>query len=598
MAHDPTHPVPERIASSPGANGPPRAPAPTPTRLAPASRSKPAAAEVQDSTREVVECIVFVVVLVLLLKTFVAEAFVIPTGSMATTLMGYQKDVTCPKCGFEFPVNCSEEGEHRSPETVGCICPNCRYSIELGTLSAQPRCESGDRVLVAKPFYETGLINPARLDVVVFKYPRAPQENYTPLNYIKRLIGLPGETIGIRYGKLNVWTPERGSPQHDDHQSPEVNRWQLPYMHADESVGELLRKESPFEIVRKPPEQVLAMRRIVYDNDHQASDLAGKAPPRWAPQGDRGWSADGKSAFHHEPGSANRTDWLRYRHILRHGPNPQLITDCLGYNWRWTSSMGRRSDFSADSEEFPQNWVGDLMLEGDVTINGSEGQLVLELSKGVDRFRARWDLASGDGTCTLTRLTGSKETVIDRQPTGLRAGGTHQLRFANVDERLLVWVDGRLPFGNGAPYEPAVQLGPTLNDLEPASLAVVGAADVRINHLRLWRDTYYTVVIEPQPSDVSQALPPDDLGANERSRWFEDRRKLASGEGWGDPAAWEPLRHLPGKTLYVQPGHYLCLGDNSPHSSDGRSWGLVPDRLLLGRALVVYYPVSRVGRIR
>src|SRR5580658_575955 len=61
--------------------------------------------EMKDGIREAVETVVFVVVLVLLLKSFVAEAFVIPTGSMATTLWGNQKEVTCPKCGFKFPVN-------------------------------------------------------------------------------------------------------------------------------------------------------------------------------------------------------------------------------------------------------------------------------------------------------------------------------------------------------------------------------------------------------------------------------------------------------------------------------------------------------------
>jgi signal peptidase I len=77
---------------------------------------------------------------------------------------------------------------------------------------------------------------------------------------------------------------------------------------------------------------------------------------------------------------------------------------------------------------------------------------------------------------------------------------------------------------------------------------------------------------------------------------------------WSNPP-WQALNKLPARTLYVQPKHYLCLGDNSPHSSDGRSWGLVPERLLLGRALLVYYPfwapfwpfdapVNRVGPIR
>src|SRR5262249_4892143 len=83
-----------------------------------------------DSAREIIETVVFVVVLVLLLKSFTAEAFVIPTGSMAETLWGYQKVVRCPQCHVEFPVNCSSESdpsEGALPEVVtGCTCPNCR----------------------------------------------------------------------------------------------------------------------------------------------------------------------------------------------------------------------------------------------------------------------------------------------------------------------------------------------------------------------------------------------------------------------------------------------------------------------------------------
>src|SRR5271154_4277978 len=93
-------------------------------------RAEPKASD--TGYRELVETVV--VVLVLLLKTFTAEAFVIPTGSMATTLWGYQKYVDCPKCRFHFPVNCSDEAEAKSGHSfpvIGCTCPNCRYTINF-----------------------------------------------------------------------------------------------------------------------------------------------------------------------------------------------------------------------------------------------------------------------------------------------------------------------------------------------------------------------------------------------------------------------------------------------------------------------------------
>lgn len=53
----------------------------------------------------------------------------------------------------------------------------------------------------------------------------------------------------------------------------------------------------------------------------------------------------------------------------------------------------------------------------------------------------------------------------------------------------------------------------------------------------------------------------------------------------------------PVDTFYVQPGHYLVLGDNSGQSSDSRKWGLVPDRLMLGKAIFVFFPLNRIGFI-
>src|SRR5581483_9664512 len=134
----------------------PPAPGPTPPggpstdiTLNPANRpmSRPSSAgtpakpeEPKDNFREVVETIVFVVVLVLLLKTFLAEAFVIPTGSMATTLLGYHYQVTCEKCGYRFLVNAHGEAEPDGQQprlVISATCPNCRFKNDLRTRHGQ-----------------------------------------------------------------------------------------------------------------------------------------------------------------------------------------------------------------------------------------------------------------------------------------------------------------------------------------------------------------------------------------------------------------------------------------------------------------------------
>src|SRR5438105_2434704 len=111
--------------------------APAAATLTAAREEKPAPLP-KDSFREIVETVVFVIVLVLLLKTFVAEAFVIPTGSMATTLLGNHLEVTCPQCGHQFIVNASNELDDPAAEAHavdGCRCENCYYLISRPELN-------------------------------------------------------------------------------------------------------------------------------------------------------------------------------------------------------------------------------------------------------------------------------------------------------------------------------------------------------------------------------------------------------------------------------------------------------------------------------
>ena len=49
---------------------------------------------------------------------------------------------------------------------------------------------------------------------------------------------------------------------------------------------------------------------------------------------------------------------------------------------------------------------------------------------------------------------------------------------------------------------------------------------------------------------------------------------------------------------YVQPGHYMCMGDNSAQSSDSRAWGTVPRMNIYGKAVFVYWPLGKMGRLK
>lgn len=61
----------------------------------------------------------------------------------------------------------------------------------------EPSYHNHEYLLIEKVGYK--LSEPKRGDVVVFRYPNNPQ-----INYIKRIIGLPGDTIRIEKGKVLI----------------------------------------------------------------------------------------------------------------------------------------------------------------------------------------------------------------------------------------------------------------------------------------------------------------------------------------------------------------------------------------------------------
>ncbi|HEY5315281.1 MAG TPA: S26 family signal peptidase, partial [Pirellulales bacterium] len=360
----------------------------------------------KDNLREIIESIAIAFVIAFLFRAFEAEAFVIPTGSMAPTLMGEHKDLFCPECNFRFQVNSSADQKL----VTSCICPNCRYRLTFGPVGEDgpvPPTYKGDRIIVAKFSYEVA--DPARWDVGVFKYPITAK-----VNFIKRIVGLPRETLRIYHG--DIYTAPDGAEQ--------------------------------FAIEHKAPEKVAAMLQAVYDNDYPVPEILNNGwPERWQGESGQHWVHPHDDLTRYETDGKAAEAWLRYSHFvpsyddwqtLKRGPlspderqkiRPQFIGDFYAYD------NGNRV------REDLLHWVGDLALECELDVRSSSGTIVLELIEGNRAHHCSLDV--GDGSARL-----SAEGLPEFKPRAagpvIRGVGKHTVRFANVDDRLLVWVDGKL----------------------------------------------------------------------------------------------------------------------------------------------------------
>lgn len=587
-----------------------------------------------DGFRETVESIVVAFILAFLFRTFEAEAFVIPTGSMAPTLYGRHKDITCEHCGHHFAVGASDEldkatdlisialNEQEAKDAkvavgqpnklVGDVmCPNCRYVTPKDVVRSLPTFK-GDRILVNKYPFEFG--NPSRWDVVVFKYPEEPQTNY-----IKRLVGLPGETIEIHQG--DVFARPKGEQQ--------------------------------FRILRKDdPNKQRELQILVYDNEHVAKKLLEAGwPERWAAlkrggTSKYGWSRDGdgwkQEGRSFDLAATGTRRWLRYRHFVPgndpgnetwvnvlNGQNistdaPRMIADFCSYNAYKTSGH---------EIETGTYWVGDLTVSCEVEVSepDEDAEFVLELNEGFRFYRARFNLS--DGTCTIARSDDNRQLSDPKRNTELitlgtgesrlKGAGKHRVSFANVDDRLTVWVDGRIVSfemkdesqGNGE-YKRYRGDGsyqePTNADLCPVGIAGRNCG-LKVAQLKLYRDIYYRAELIDAKDPRWQNQFNESFGNAGALRQLLDR----PGKWWDHFSGKNNLNELlrqrraDGGTVprmtdggpvvleQLADDEFVMLGDNSPRSMDSRLWSntrkaarrhAVPRHLLVGKAFFIYWP--------
>lgn len=93
--------------------------------------------------------------------------------------------------------------------------------IRVESISMQPTLYAGDFVIVNKVAYKIG--SPSRGDVIVFHFPPDP----TREPYIKRVIGLPGDKVEVRAGKVYVNDTALREPYIKSPPNYE-DRWEVP----------------------------------------------------------------------------------------------------------------------------------------------------------------------------------------------------------------------------------------------------------------------------------------------------------------------------------------------------------------------------------
>ena len=538
--------------------------------------------------RETIESILVAVVLALMFRAYEAEAFIIPTGSMAPTLQGQHMDVDCEKCGYEYRTGASLENSTYAPQNrdkvTHTVCPICQYRMRMSRqTNPDHNSNNGDRILVNKFVYD--FAEPKRFDVIVFKNPNNGKQNY-----IKRLIGLPNEDLLIDSGDIYRIEP-------------------------DESGG------ASKEIVRKPPHKLKVMLQDVDDTDFIAPELKKAGwPSRW-----QQWSGEGnwqqveigdKTNFILK--SNDQENWLRYRHLiprqedwqtLEEGRLPKhilsnqlgaIIGDYYCYNDREYARMGLQPSPGA-------HWVGDLAVEAWTEIKSSSGIVKVDLVEGGAHYTCSIDIETGQAELSCSDQTVQFEDQLGNSvenptaKTPIRGAGNYRFLYSNADDRIYLWINNREIEFDAPFYKRKSEVRPRWSPNNPgdAEPAGVGAqnAEIAVTRLKILRDVYYSST--------------NNKNKIQNETNFEDgvSRRVGSNTPTlkrlhRDPQLWEKSQ---GKAMFrsgkgksapmfeLKEDQFLPMGDNSPASLDGRVWRgpkHVDRKMLIGRAMFIYWPHS------
>ncbi len=437
-------------------------------------------------TLEYVEAVVVALIMALILREFFMEAFKIPTPSMAPTLRGQER--------------------------------------------------LGDRILVDKFIYQVR--PPRRWEIIVFRYPLNLNTNY-----IKRLVGLPGEAVWIVDG--DIWINGR------------IER-KLPALQEDLWISLFPECRDPYGAMGDE-----------FGPPGRFETPGGESPSTGT------WEA--------APGSG-RSARLRYAF------QPDART-----------SMGRSASLRYGAPAIGIGGYRDIRFSGTVRLSDAASTAAVELTtRGVVHrvlFRA-----GGQGTGTnLAEALRSGGGLFTRNGKHLEPGAGRHLPVGEavavavmfVDYQFIVEVNGEIWFHHA--FEPR-RVPETLNVQATTLTLTLGEGGGRWGDLAVARDLHYTSVKRFQvPEDSFLVLGDNSTNSRDSRKWGKIRMHLKNGrvievEKDAPDIRFHPRTRLQTRYTDVLGNHYLPEEIDFEKQREIVAAPFVSRDLLIGRAFMVFFP--------
>jgi len=131
---------------------------------------------------------VLIFFLLFMVQSWIIEGGRLESCSMSPAFFGPRLILDCPECRFRFHVNETNEVSWQA------VCPHCGFAeVPVSGGVEKP----GDTIFCFKGQLRNSC--PKRFDVVLFRNPEKPGEKV-----VKRVIGLPGETVSIAGGDIFI----------------------------------------------------------------------------------------------------------------------------------------------------------------------------------------------------------------------------------------------------------------------------------------------------------------------------------------------------------------------------------------------------------